>query len=200
MKKLIHILLLSFAPILIFGQNSAPSDSRFFASYQDYKDNKPMHDYKINEVSAGNVEVIKDGKKERIKTAKLPSIWFTNVNGMLMRVFDGDIYYVIVDGKICHYVKRNEGQVGYSGPGTLIVTRYSPDDKLPGDYYSETINGEIKKLKGKDLDKLLEQYGLKEQYDADKIKREARDSVDGYNSKGITKTAKYVKLINEKIK
>ena len=115
-----------------------------------------------------------------------------------MRVFDGDIYYVLVDGKICHYVKRSEGQVGYSGPGTLIITRYSPDDKLPGDYFSETINGEIKKLKGKDLDKLLEQYGLKDQYDADKVKREAKDSVDGYNSKGITKTSKYIKLINAK--
>ena len=48
------------------------------------------------------------------------------------------------------------------------------------------------------MDKLLEQYGLKDQYDADKVKREAKDSVDGYNSKGITKTSKYIKLINAK--
>jgi|JI10StandDraft_1071094.scaffolds.fasta_scaffold207228_2 hypothetical protein len=198
MKNLILILLIAVMPSCLLGQNSVPNSSSFFNSYQDYKDSKPIAGYEINQINDGNVEVVKDGKTEKIKTAKLPSIWFTNINGMLMRVFDGDIYYVLVDGKICHYVKRSEGQVGYSGPGTLIITRYSPDDKLPGDYFSETINGEIKKLKGKDLDKLLEQYGLKDQYDADKVKREAKDSVDGYNSKGITKTSKYIKLINAK--
>lgn len=200
MKK--QILSLLFIGVIAFanGQTKPNDDSKFFNSYQDYKDHKPIAGITVNQVEKTSVEINNNGKTERVKASKLPSAFFTNINGMLMRVFDNDIYYVIVDGPLCYYIKRSESQVGYSGPGQLSVTRNSPDDFAAADYYSETINGEIKKLKDKVLDEYLEKANLKSQYEKDDVKREAKDSVDGYKSKLKTKTAKYVKLINEKIK
>jgi hypothetical protein len=200
MKKSIITVLTILITSLTFGQTKPSDDSKFFNSYQDYKDHKPIAGITVNQVEKGSVEIINNGKTERVKPSKLPSTIFTNINGMLMRVFDNDIYYVIVDGPLCYYVKRSESQVGYSGPGQLSVTRNSPDDFAAVDYYSETITGEIKKLKDKVLDEYLEKYNLKSQYDKDDVKREAKDSVDGYKSKLKTKIAKYVKLINEKMK
>lgn len=45
----------------------------------------------------------------------------------------------------------------------------------------------------------LEKYNLNDQYEADKIKREKKDSVNDYHSKEINKLLKYMKLINAKI-
>ena len=46
----------------------------------------------------------------------------------------------------------------------------------------------------------LEKYGLKEQFEADKLKREMKDTVLDYKNKEWQKRVKYKKLINEKMK
>jgi hypothetical protein len=45
----------------------------------------------------------------------------------------------------------------------------------------------------------LEKYGLKEQFEADKLKREMKDTVLDYKNKEWQKRVKYKKLINEKV-
>lgn len=183
-----------------FGQTNKLKENKVYATVEDYKESKPVEGVLVNNVDKGGVELLKGGIKEKFKASKFPYTYFTKDNGMLMRVFDGDIYYVLIEGALCYYIKIKEGQVSYSGPGTFYVNRYMPSDYVPTDYYSETLTGEIKKLKDKDFDEYLEKQGLKTQYESDKTKREARDSVDDYKMKLKNKLAKYFRLLNEKLK
>lgn len=86
---------------------------------------------------------------------------------MLMRVDEGRTYYVVVEGPICYYVKRNEGFAAYD-EGNVFVGRNSKDDQAPKEYFSLGVTGEIQKLKDKDLDSYLEKYNLKNAYDGEK--------------------------------
>ncbi|MEO6302789.1 MAG: hypothetical protein ABIP51_06425 [Bacteroidia bacterium] len=199
MKKTILTILIGISTTTIFSQIKPNDNAKFYGTYQDYKDHKPMAGIAVNQVEKESIEINNNVKIERIKASKLPSAFFTNINGMLMRVFDNAIYYVIVDGPLCYYINPEESQVGYSGLEQLSVTKSSPDDYAAADYYSETISGDIKKLKDEVFEEFLEKHNLKTQYNSDRVTREAKDTVDGYKSKLKTKTAKYFKLINEKI-
>ncbi|MBS1650931.1 MAG: hypothetical protein JSU07_02880 [Bacteroidetes bacterium] len=200
MKKIILSLLIILLTNISFSQTKTVSPNKVFASIEDYKINKPIDGISVYNVDKSGIELNKNGEKEKFKPSKFPYTYFTKENGMLMRIFDGDMYYVLVEGSLCYYIKIKEGQVSYSGPGTFYVNRYSPSDFVPTDYYSEGLNGEIKKLKDKDFETYLGKNGLAAQYEEDKTKREAKDSVDEYKMKLKNKTAKYFKLINEKMK
>lgn len=200
MKKIAYSLLALVWVAFCYGQTNKSRENKVYSTIDDYRSGKSVEGVLINNVDKGGVELLKNGVKEKFKASKFPYTYFTKDNGMLMRVFDGDIYYVLVEGALCYYIKIKEGQVSYSGPGTFYVNRYMPSDYVPTDYYSETLTGEIKKLKDKDFDEYLERQGLKTQYESDKTKREAKDSVDDYKMKLKNKLAKYFRLLNEKLK
>ncbi|NVO02931.1 MAG: hypothetical protein HXX09_09555 [Bacteroidetes bacterium] len=210
MKNLILLLCLSIG-FIAKGQESEMKEidtraNSFFESYEDYQANKPIEGVKLAEMSFNTVKIDKDGKIVKVKEANMPSSWFCDEQGILMRVFDKNIYFVIVDGAICHYVKFKEAnaQFPYNPKTNLIRTDYifQPwNSEQPfREYYSESITSEILVLKGKYWEELLTKYDLKKQYDSDKLKREAKDSVLDYKNKEWRKKVKYKKLINEKIK
>lgn len=200
MKKIILSLFVIIVSTISYSQTKVVNPNKVYASIEDYKATKSVEGVSINNVDKNGIELIKNGEKEKFKASKFPYPYFTKDNGMLMRIFDGEMYYVLVEGALCYYIKIKDGQVSYSGAGTFYVNRYAQDDYVPTDYYSEGLTGEIKKLKDKDLDDYLEKQGLKSQYEADKTKREARDSVDDYKMKLKNKIAKYFRLLNEKMK
>ena len=181
--------------------------NKLFKSYTDYVDNKPIEGIKVKELGTfgTTIEVEKNGVIEKIKESKNPYTWFCNEQGILMRVFDGNLYYVIIDGPICYYVKKEQAWAGFNVNVTLNKVEdeiyVMPTGNEPyKEYYSETINGEIKVFKNSMFDEYLEKYGLKEQYEAEKLKREVKDSVLDYKNKEWRKKNRYKKLINEKMK
>lgn len=211
MKKILTLLLLAFNVIL-----NAQTDpgfaidkraGKFFKTYEDYLKDKPVDGVSLSSMSeyGWTLEVTENGKTEKIKDSKTPYPWFCNQQGMLMRVYDEKIYYVLIEGPLCHYAKCREAWAGhtvYTKTNTLHTElAFLPSGNEPfKEYYSETINGEIKLFKDKLFDELLEKYGLKDQFEADKLVREKKDSVLDYKNKEWNKRVKYKKLINEKMK
>lgn len=206
--KPIYTILFVLVNFMAFSQTSFKIDSRarkFYKSFDDYKADKAIEGIKLKELYffGTTIEIENNGKIEKIKESKNPYSWFCDTEGLLMRVVDGTLYYVLTEGPICHYVKKEQAWVGYNIVNGAFdgVLLYSPTGNEPyKEYYSETINGEVKQFKDKMFDELLEKYGLKEQYEADKLKREMKDSVMDYKNKEWRKRLKYKKLINDKMK
>lgn len=206
MKKVVFLPMIFLLLLLVTDVTKAADPNRFYNSPEDYKNNKPLEGVKIIEGSwrmvmgSESLEIEKDGKKERVKTKDLPSKWYTEDNGMLMRIDDGNVYFVVIEGPLCYYIRRVESRVSYDGPGKFYFSRLSREDHAARDYYSEGITGEIKKLKDSDLEGYLEKYNFTEEYKADKPKREKKDDVDDFITKGKNRIAKYILLVNEKMK
>lgn len=103
MKKIATILLILFT-LNSSSQNSF-GDKRatlFFNPYEDYQQNKSIVGVKLKEMSqyGTTVKIEKDEKTEEYKDSKIPYAWFCNNQGMLMRVFNGKVYYVIIEGTV----------------------------------------------------------------------------------------------------
>ena len=203
MKK--QILLLFFIAISAFANSqitvtAGKHQYKFFKSYEDYKSDKPVEGIKVSVVKGSTVEYTESGTKKKEKASKLPYSWFCNSEGMLMRVFDGDLYFVVVDGPISFYMKSGDGTVSKPDNSDYVIGgKFS--DSYPDEYYSLTPNGAIEKLKNKILDEYLEKYNLTSQYENDpKYKREMKDCVMCWANKKTNKKIKYIKLINEKMK
>ncbi|MCD6068789.1 MAG: hypothetical protein K0S33_3615 [Bacteroidetes bacterium] len=200
MKKQMLILFLITISALVDAQTAATKyANRFFKSYEDYIAGKPVEEATVASWKANSVEVKTKGAQEKVKISKLPYSWFVNEGGMLMRVFDGDLYYVVIDGPISYYIKSDEGTAGFASDGYHLHGKFT--DSFPSDYYSETPNGKIAKLSGKKLGVYLKKYDLEKQYNKDpEFKREMRDCVQCWQSKKAHKKIKYIKLVNEKMK
>lgn len=207
-RKKIFTILVSFATLLTFGQEN----NKFYASIDDYNNNKPISGYDIVSSISGseNFKVkTNGGEAEKMKVSKFPSDFFT-YDGVLLRRFDGNSYYVLVNGSLCYYLMKNEADVfkaKVKGEVRYIVNRVENTDaqgnyisKTPSDYYSEKLTGEISKLKEKVLEKYLTQYALLDSYEKEKPKREAKDNVNGYHSKEVAHKVKFINTINEKAK
>ncbi len=203
MKKQIFLTLLVLTTTLVNSQimvTAGKHQYKFFKSFEDYKLDKPVDGIKVNSCKGSSVEYTENGTKQKVKSSKLPYLWFCNNEGMLMRVFDGDLFYVVVDGAITFYIKANEGTISKPDNSDYIINgKFS--DSYPTEYYSLTPNGSIEKLKDKVLDEYLEKYKLTSQYENDSVyKREAKDCVMCWANKKTNKKIKYIKLINEKMK
>ncbi len=176
--------------------------NRFFNSAEDYINDKPIDGVKLTKWKeyTSTVEYTEKGVDQKIKASKLSYSWFCNSEGMLMRVFDGDIYYAVVVGKMCFYIKSSEGTISKTGENSYVLSgKFS--DSWPSEYYSLNTNGQIEKLKEKILEEYLEKNGLKDQYDNDpNYKRERKDCVLCWQEKKTNKMIKYIKLLNEKMK
>lgn len=217
MKKQIILLFFIAATFFAGAQDYKHIDVKhqykFYKSYEDYKADKPVDGIKCTKWDSwsNRVEYNENGAQQKAKPSKLPYLWFCNEEGMLMRVFDGDLFYVVVDGPISFYIDASKGTVSKLENGNCIINGVSVnvDYMILGaspstwslDYYSLTPNGPIKELKNKFLDEYLEKYNLTSQYEKDtQYKKEAKDCVDCWSNKKTNKKIKYIKLINEKMK
>ena len=179
-----------------------PNACNFYNSAEDYYNNIPIEDVEWDGYNyatffdAEKIKLIKNGKEELTKVSDLPYDWVSSNHGILMRKFNGVLYQIVVNGPICYYVRFDYGTVTPMKDSYFFLRNNA--DKF-FDFYSETLKGEIKEMNEKVMDKFLEQYGLEEQYKNDKIKREMKDSVNGYMTKQKNKLIKYINLINEKL-
>ena len=113
MKKQILTLLFAVIVILINGQTKLDYQpyNKFFKTYEDYKSIKPVDGIIFVNLKGTSVEYNENGTKQKKKPAELPYSFFCDHNNMLMRAFDGDLYYVVADGAICFYIKVGDGTV-----------------------------------------------------------------------------------------
>jgi hypothetical protein len=204
MRQAILVYLIIVPALFAPGQTTVIAGKlagKFFKSSEDYLAGKSIDGAELNtwKEYASSVEMTENGVKQKVKISKLPYLWFCNSEGMLMRVFDGDLYYAVVTGPLSFYIKTSEGTVFLSGGNYTLTGKFS--DSWPNEYYSLGPDGAIEKLKGKVLEDYLEKYGMKSQYDKDpQFKREAKDCVLCWQEKKTNKMIKYVKLLNEKMK
>jgi len=78
------------------------------------------------------VKIEKDGKTEECSASELPYYWLCNNEGVLMRVWDGRIYYVIIEGSMLYYAEVME--TWYSYPYNTC------DEMKAGSIYSDNSN------------------------------------------------------------
>lgn len=210
MKKIIFAFLLIIVIKYGNSQTSTFGDVRtykFFKTYDDYVQNKPIEGVVLIEMSTygSTIEIENNGKREKYKENKIPYTWFCNSHGMLMRVFDGSIYYVIVAGPMFHYTKCKETWAGYTFNTSTnqMRTEYSflpSGDGIFKNYYSNGSDGTIEVFKDSMFDELLNKYDLKNQFNQEKPKREAKDSVLDYKNKEWRREIRFKILFNEKMK
>src|ERR1700752_842302 len=104
MKSIITTISILLASHFSFAQN-------FYKSIDDYKAGKPIDSVKIANNSwrmvmgRETVELEKNNTKDRVKASDFPSELLT-YGGRLVRVSDGHLYYVLVEGKYCYYVMK----------------------------------------------------------------------------------------------
>jgi hypothetical protein len=159
---------------------------RFYKSIEDFQNNKPIEGYKIKNGSLDNksISVVDDmGNIKKLKEESYPSTLMSYRTDQysafqLLKLFDGKSYAVLASGKLCFYAL------------------YSDNNFL---FYSEGINGELKKYKEKFLEEYLEKYNLLDDYKKDKPKREFKDNVNDYFNKEIRRIIKYINLISQKM-
>lgn len=178
MKKLLIICLFFFSFDSI-GQE----DNRFYASYEDYLAGKYIQGWELVYNSwlqdfggKESIKVIHNGSTDRSKLGDLPSELYKFEN-VLHRTFKGECYTVYLVGPICLYTTI----------GTFV------------EYYSSGIAGEIKKVTKKYFEQLLKEHNLLDQYKAENIKREFKDTPYSYDTKFIEKDIKYLKIINQNL-
>ena len=205
MKKISLLILMSFLSLFLNAQRDivvGKHPNKFFKSYEDYKANKPIDGVvliKWSSNSTGKIELSENGVAQKLKVSKLTYTWFCNEEGVLMRLYDGELYYVVVDGPFTYYAQSSKTWVARYGDADFSLVPQLSGSKI-ADRYSETPNGEIKKFSESVLKEYLAKYGLKDQYDADKMKREFKDNVASYEDKQQLKLIKYMILLNEKMK
>lgn len=204
MKKTLIVIVLGLISCFSFSQITVVAGkhaNKFFKSAEDFMNDKPIDGVKLTKWVdySSSIEFSENGASQKVKISKLQYTWFCNYEGMLMRVFDGDLYYTVVIGKMCFYIKSNEGTISKTSEDTYVLSgKFS--DSWPAEYYSLTSTGPIEKLKEKTLEEYLEKNGLKSQYDNDpKYQRERKDCVMCWQEKKTNKMIKYVKLLNGKL-
>lgn len=214
MKKFSATLMLFFTVYLTFSQpvsytrgvgddaytvTIGKNAGQFFKSYEDYIANKPVDGYKLVELKPTSVKINENGTEDKVKPSKLKYNWFCNADGMLMRVFDGEVYHVVVEGPLCLYIKRSQGTI--VKPDNKYHFIESANDFYPAEFYSLTISGPISKLKDNILEEYLQKHGLLKDYENDPLnKREWKDCVECWKNKQTNRKIKYVQLLNTKMK
>jgi len=218
MKKIL-VFFIIISPLFTFAQfnadssrmliYSSPTPEKFRAHYpnacymyktsEDYYNNKPIPDSDwLPWKSSSRINTIKNGKIEEKKISEIGVDWFSDANGILMRRVEKTLYRVIVDGPVCYFVEFGNGEALKNPDGTFDFATSMFSGKY-FEYYSMTLNGEIESWSDKILEKYLKEYGWLEQYKAEKIPREMKDSVWDVESRKINKKLKYLKMVNEKL-
>jgi hypothetical protein len=186
-----------------FYKDAKPNAGFMYKSLQDYYDNKPIPNIRMKHFSStydtkgDKVTFVENGVEKKYYAQDLAGKIISTEQGLPVRIQDNRFYILVVDGPICYYWFM-QGDVFKSPDGTFTFLCNSEDKAF--DYYSMTNTGVISRLENKIYNGWLEKYGLKEQYDNDKLKREMKDSVNDYMNKEKNKLVKYLLLINEKMK
>ena len=163
----------------------------FYASLQDYVDDKPIKGTRIKNgsfswsvIKGTDYKLIDDEgniKKEDAKNLSAELFTYKKDNfstPMLMRLIDNKPYIILVAGKMCYY--------------SLYLEQENR-------FYAEGWDGKLMKFKENDFEDYLAKYNLLEDYKKDKPKREMKDDVNGYFNKIITWQIKYFNLLNTKM-
>jgi hypothetical protein len=219
MKKLLILVCILFAYTLCTAQItrqemkkalfSEPTTERYrivnanacyvFNTAEDYYANKPIAGMEWRPwKSASKIELVTNGKEERKKYSEMEGKWFSDQEGFLMRNVKNTLYTVVVDGPICYYVEFYNGEVNRNADSTFSFSTSMGTGKY-FEYYSETLKGDVKSWSDKLFRQYLKQFNLEEQFENEKVKREMKDSVWGFESKKLNKRLKYLKIINEKL-
>lgn len=193
-------LIVSFLVLMSFLINAQIKNrNQFFKTYEDFKDNKPVENISINKWKATSVEYVENGAEKKEKISKLSYAWFCNEQGVLMRVFEENLYYVLTEGSMTLYVKAKDGSIMKQEGSDYYIVGPNIEGFFPAEHYSISPNGPIEKLKDKVLDEQLERYNLTAQYENDReYKRERSDTVIGWASKKLNKKVKYIRMTNSK--
>src|SRR5688572_6715109 len=120
MKKQILFVLFTILTTAVNSQVDSQKKNyanQCFNSYEDYVAGKPLEGKVIKTWTSKNVELSANGTTEKVKIADLPFHWFVNEDGMLMRVYEKELYYVLVQGPISFYIWSEEGTAGYASNG-----------------------------------------------------------------------------------
>lgn len=192
-----------------------PYACNFYKSINDYYNNKPIEGKRVNpgsysvDISGVKIESWINGKADKIKVSELVGQYVSNETGFLNRIEGKNFYILAIDGPLCYYIKVGDHDNVIGKPTYEQVKENKPENNFSfylgednhiDEYYSLTNRGELKDWNNKDFEKLLEENGLLEQYNAEpKPKREKRDSVDDYKSKLMSKQVKYILLLNKKL-
>lgn len=184
-------LTMAIVGILIAGSSSAQdskaqeSKNRFYATFEDFKNNKPLADLWVSDNSWQSIsgwesfEIRKGGyERDRVKITKLPAPFFYYMD-KLLRVEGNRAYIVLAEGTWCYYAQFGANQV---------------------QTMSEGITGEMSKFKDGKLEKLLQANGLFSAYEKDRPKREFKDDVNQYFNKRVSWYIQYFIVLNEKLK
>ncbi len=162
---------------------SESTHGRFYKSYQDYLDSKPIKGVRLMDGSmsstlfSGSKVKLIDDNGNVTKEGTVPSDIFT-YNGYLIRVIDKTPYIVLVVGKLCYY------------------SEYAEQQKR---YYAEGWDGKLEFFKEGKFEDYLEKYGLLEAYKKDRPKREFKDDVNGYFNKVLNWQIDYFRILNKKM-
>lgn len=189
-NTLFFLLLLMQATAFAQPENTDSGDegdflhNRFYATFEDYIDKKPVTDLRVETGSfvAGtfgnnNFKLVdKAGKAKRTNTKNFPAKLFSYQYAMgtgyyLVRVIDGEPYLYLSAGKLCFYAQLSNQERRYT---------------------SEGVDGELKKFSDKYFEGFLKEANLLETYKKDKPKREFRDTPNSYFNKYLTCQATYL--------
>jgi len=163
---------------------------KFYNSLEDFANNKPMGDLRIENASydrafGESYKIMdKNGDVKKVKISDFPTALYTYNGDELYRAFKKEAYRFLAVGNVCLYAHLETVGNGYD------------KDKL---YWSQGgINGEIDKFKEGGLEELLEKANLLEAYNKDKPKREAKDDVNDFYNKEVSRYIKYINILNKK--
>ena len=186
MKKTILTSVLVLITSICFSQSM--KGTPFYKTYEDYLNKKPMsgpmvkpNSLKSNIATGTSVVLVENGKEDRVSCDKLPHDLFLYYGGYmakLIKVVGNTPYRVFTMGKMSYYADVFDEQRRF----------YQID------------NGEGKRFKKGELEDFLQKYGLLEEFENTKPKREKKDDVNGYFSKVVNHEIEYINKLNEKMK
>lgn len=186
MKNTFLTSLLALITSISFGQSM--KGTPFYKTYEDYLNKKPMsgpmvkpNSIKSNIATGTSFVLIENGKEDRVSCDKLPHDLFLYVGDYipkLIRVINKTPYRVFTMGKMSYYADVFDEQRRF----------YQID------------NGDVNKFKKGELEEFLQKYGLLEEYESTKPKREKKDDVNAYFNKAVNHQIEFINKLNEKMK
>jgi hypothetical protein len=177
-----------------------PNACYVYKTLEDYYKNNPIPNMEWHDWNSGTkVEVVRDGKTEKVRPSDLSDYWYSDQNGLLVRNFLNTLYRVVVEGPICYYVQVGNGEVSKENDSTFTFSPSPGASDKFFEYYSRTIKGDLKSDFDKLLEKYLKEYKLLDQYNAERVERNTEDDVWTVESRRINKKLKYLRIINSRL-
>jgi len=170
-----------------------------YKTSSDYYKNNPIPNMDWNIWNSGSkIEVVRNGKTEKVTPGELGDPWFSDQNGLLVRVVKKNLYRVLVDGPMCAYVEVGNGEV-YKDTDSTFQFYPTPDTHKFFAYYSMTLNGDLKSWSDKVFENYLKDFGWLQEYKSESVERNVSDSVWDVESRKVNKKLRYLRRVNTKL-